>query len=441
MVTWNSVQAGLQADPAIKLDNLVGQEVGNTGYRARRKGMGNLQRERNGIWTIRVTIDGRRICKSTGTCDRGRAEKILQKFLAPYGLGENKITLMQAWRKYELSPKRRDLSPTTLISKKRVWHFFANWVEEHHPQCTALHHVTTEVITEFLAEYRIGHTGSTYNNNICVIREIFHTLSKEAGIYDDPWEGIKLKNDDSHVRRELSVLELKRLMTCACELGDIWRKLFTIGIYTGLRLGDCCKLDWSCVLLDRGIIQVIPQKTRVHRKGKPVTIPIHPTLLATLMETPPDKQYGFVVPELGQWYSSGKTHPVQHALKQIFHAAGIRTGVMLEGRTRATPDASFHSLRHTFVSLAVNAGVPIAVVQSIVGHESNTMTRHYYHEDLKGLISAVSAIPTLDTGKRPVIDVKSNDPEVVGAAVAIAALPAIEAKDAKTVSPLAEEQK
>ena len=48
-----------------------------------------------------------------------------------------------------------------------------------------------------------------------------------------------------------------------------------------------------------------------------------------------------------------------------------------------------------FVSLAANAGVPLHIVQSIVGHESTAMTRHYYHENLTALKSAVAAIPTL----------------------------------------------
>ena len=69
--------------------------------------------------------------------------------------------------------------------------------------------------------------------------------------------------------------------------------------------------------------------------------------------------------------------------------------VKIEGRRHKTPEATFHSLRHTFVSFAANAGVPLHIVQSIVGHESTAMTRHYYHENIAALKSAVAAIPTL----------------------------------------------
>ena len=86
---------------------------------------------------------------------------------------------------------------------------------------------------------------------------------------------------------------------------------------------------------------------------------------------------------------------VSHELSSIFKQANIQTSVRLEGRHRKTPEATFHSLRHTFVSFAANAGVPLHIVQSIVGHESTAMTRHYYHENIDALKSAVAAIPTL----------------------------------------------
>ena len=69
--------------------------------------------------------------------------------------------------------------------------------------------------------------------------------------------------------------------------------------------------------------------------------------------------------------------------------------IRVEGRCRKTVVASFHSIRHTFVSLSANAGVPLPVVQSIVGHCSTAMTRHYYHENLDALRSAVASIPVI----------------------------------------------
>ena len=73
----------------------------------------------------------------------------------------------------------------------------------------------------------------------------------------------------------------------------------------------------------------------------------------------------------------------------------VVTSIKIEGRRHKTPEATFHSLRHTFVSFAANAGVPLHIVQSIVGHESTAMTRHYYHENHAALKRAVAGILTL----------------------------------------------
>lgn len=98
---------------------------------------------------------------------------------------------------------------------------------------------------------------------------------------------------------------------------------------------------------------------------------------------------------LADYYKNSKWR-ISHGLELIFKAAHIETSVKIEGRRTRTPEATFHSLRHTFVSLAANAGVPLPVVQSIVGHSSTAMTRHYYHENEEMLRQAVAAIPSLD---------------------------------------------
>ena len=208
---------------------------------------------------------------------------------------------------------------------------------------------------------------------------------------------------------------MKRLLGAAkSHSPSDWHTLFLIGIYTGLRLGDCCLLEWKDVNLDRGIIQVIPRKTRKHSRGMPVTIPIHPALLEALRNrigipsdasnrtsgapcessvtpTPPS---GYVLPAISDLYLHSHWQ-ISYTLESIFKAAGIKTSVKIDGRVRATPEATFHSLRHTFVSLAANAGVPLPVIAAIVGHSSTAMTRHYYHESEAALRRAVTAVPRL----------------------------------------------
>ena len=390
---------------------------------AREKGMGSLQLEKSGRWTMRVGINGKRYSRTTRTTDREKAEKFLERFLGPLGLGSRRLPLADVWLEYVKSPDRRDLAQSTLNAKRLVWMDFARWMEHHHLEVGNLAEVTHEAIAEYLACIRAEVCASTYNARICVLREIFHVLAAKAGLVDDPWEGVRLHADDCHSRRELTLDEIERLMKAAAKAGSEWKRLFTIGIFTGLRLGDCCCLAWNSVNLERGVIQLIPTKTRKHAHGQPVTIPIHPQLKAELEvvscelgavssgkgEVVSDRinkidkigsvENGrargvYVNPTLADYYKNSKWR-ISHGLELIFKAAHIETSVKIEGRRTRTPEATFHSLRHTFVSLAANAGVPLPVVQSIVGHSSTAMTRHYYHENEDVLRQAVAAIPAI----------------------------------------------
>ena len=421
---------------------------------AREKGMGNLQREKSGRWTMRVGINGKRYCRSTRTKDRDQAERVLQRFLAPFGLGEHRLPLADVWMEYLKSPNRNELAQATLNGKRNTWMQFAKWMEHFYLPVKDLGGITSDMIAEYLACVRTEVCASTYNTRVCIRREIFRTLAKKAGLEEDPWEGVRLRPDDSHSRRELTMEELKRLLDAAKKVGspscasltsgkdsasplfcasltsgkdsasplNEWYKLMLIGIYTGLRLGDCCRLDWSQISIAQGVIQLVPRKTRRHHQ-RLVTIPIHPALGRALIsgeaESFPlqDKdgslhseaegipaglrllhaqslRSGPVLPMIAEMYAHSRWQ-VSHELSRIFRAANIQTSVRLEGRHRRTPEATFHSLRHTFVSFAANAGVPLHIVQSIVGHESTAMTRHYYHENFDALKSAVAAIPTL----------------------------------------------
>ena len=60
---------------------------------AREKGMGSLQLEKSGRWTMRVGIKGKRYSRSTRTTDREKAEKFLERFLSPLGLGSRRLLL------------------------------------------------------------------------------------------------------------------------------------------------------------------------------------------------------------------------------------------------------------------------------------------------------------------------------------------------------------
>ena len=221
---------------------------------------------------------------------------------------------------------------------------------------------------------------------------MWDVLADKARLTVNPWAKMKHKAEDkTATRRELTVDELRRV--CEGTKGEL-RTLFAVGIYTGLRLGDCALLDWGNVDLTRRMISVVPRKTKRHAHGKPVVIPIHAVLSAVLAETPPDARTGYVMPKIAEEYGRASSL-VTRRIQKHFQACGIRTAHKDNEDARAVVEVGFHSLRHTFVSLSANAGVPLAHVQAIVGHSNPAMTRHYFHVSENALQNAVGALPNV----------------------------------------------
>ena len=58
-------------------------------------------------------------------------------------------------------------------------------------------------------------------------------------------------------------------------------------------------------------------------------------------------------------------------------------------------ELSFHSLRHTAVSLLKDAGVPDAVVMALVGHGTAAMSARYTHVGREALDKAAKTLPEI----------------------------------------------
>ena len=402
----------------------------------RGKGTGSLQRESTGVYTIRVVFNGQRFAKSTGTRDRDKALKMLEEFVAPFvhkdklmalkmlearvaGVekraeieeeNRTQILLCNSWWYYIDSCRRRDVSERSLVTKKNVWENFVSWIGLVYEENMEVRAVTPEIAEAYLLYLKRCVSSSTWNSRLCYLREIYRVIMGKARAKVNPFDGIPLLPKDCHSRRELAPVEIRRLLAEAEKRGSDWRTLVLTGLYTGLRLGDCCRLTWEKVNLEREIIQLIPSKTRRISPNRTVTIPIHPHLAKAYQKLSVGRKHSdeggekesggsaepnYILPEIGRMYEQGP-HRVSFNLEKIFKAAGIQMSVAVDGRRWKVPEATFHSLRHTFVSMAANAGIPLHIIQSIVGHESRAMTWHYYHEDEGMLRKAIATIPSFE---------------------------------------------
>jgi integrase len=173
----------------------------------------------------------------------------------------------------------------------------------------------------------------------------------------------------------------------ACGDDTEWRGLVLFGLYLGQRLGDLAKLTWRSVNFETGEIAFTTRKT-----GRRIVLPLVQPLIDYLTALPAsDNPNAFIFPNAA---SAKRTGSLSNQFREILADAGLvaprgheATG---KGRSQAreTSEISFHSLRHSAVTMLKASGLSDVFAREIVGHESAAISRHYTHLSTDDLRSA-----------------------------------------------------
>jgi len=399
------------------------------------------------VWTVA----GKKYMRTTGKRDRRKAATELGRIMEPFVAGDEVTTLQNiaariegrtaeitrledehnpplslipSWDAYLSAPGRPDSGPKTLCQYESHYDQFVSWIKKQHPDGILMRDVSQEMARSY-AEHltQRGLSANRFNKHIRFLELMFRVLKDKARVPLNPWENIRRKRQIPQGRRELTIDELRRVCTAA--KGEM-RLLLAIGIYTGLRLGDCATLRWGEVDLKRSIIRRIPNKTAI-RNPKPIHIPIHSSLAAILNELPQEGRGDYVLPETAASYlrdpsivtNNVRVHMEANKISVHKPGTGFETVIAADGKkkqvhsgTRACVEVGFHSLRHTFVSMCREANAPLSVVESMVGHSNPAMTRHYTHTSELAAASAVNSLPAVMGDMPALLPAKTRDEEL-----------------------------
>ena len=317
------------------------------------------------------------------------------------------LALAQAWAAFLRSTERHDCGKSTLVSYESCWSRFETWAQREHPEAPLLRDITPDIAKEYLESMNHGTIAPrTFNAHLHFLRYFFRVLTTEARLTENVWKKAKSKADIILSRRELTVEELKKV--CDAAQGEL-KLLFAIGLYTGLRLGDVATLKWSEVDLKRHQIRRVPNKT-ARRLPQAITIPIHPAIATMLADIPANERDTiYVLPQSANTYLNRARSKLTKQIQKHFEDCGIKTTEEREVGSRARVVVGFHSLRHTFVSMAREAGAPLAVIEGLVGHHSVSLTRHYTHVSETASQNAIGLLPSLNGDKAALAIIPARD--------------------------------
>lgn len=166
--------------------------------------------------------------------------------------------------------------------------------------------------------------------------------------------------------------------------GNRFERLFTVDLFTGLRMGEILALSWDCIDFEKGTLRVYRQLHQVKgqyfygtlKNDKPRQLTVAPTVLEVLKEQRAqqrlwklaagsawDNQEDLVFTnEIGQHLSPNTVRAALHKVTDQIGIDGFR----------------FHDLRHSFAVASLQAGDDLKTLQTNLGHHTAAFTMAVY---------------------------------------------------------------
>lgn len=293
-----------------------------------------------------------------------------------------------------LKEKEAETKPATMEFYRSATTRFADFIGT--KDNGDIFNVSRPSVVQYRGELLETMSSTSTNHHLKCIKMLFRAAKKNGIIAEDPAESVDTvrKSEEGTERLPFELDDIKKVLALA---DDEWKSIILVGLYIGQRLSDVAKLEWSAVDLDSEKITLVTTKT-----GRRMSLPIATPLKNHLTKTPKEKRQGPLHPHAAAVFAkTGKVSTLSNQFAKLLAAAGLREKVSHtktksgRGAKRDLNALSFHSLRHTAVSLLKAAGVDQATVMEMIGHESEQMSAHYTHVGEESLKKAAAKLPDI----------------------------------------------
>lgn len=263
--------------------------------------------------------------------------------------------------------------------------------------------ITPEMILAFTEEKKNAKVNGgekllsqSYISNILVVLMDLYAYAVREGLCAPLTCKISKPAGKKQKHRILSEKEIKKLIAFLSKEQTPVATGILITLYTGMRIGEICALQWKDVNPDDGVIIIRKTVQRV-RKGEGINgsylrldapktecsmreVPVHPKLAQKLRSRKNADGELYVLTEAKQFMNPA-TYEYQY--HKIMQRAGFA-------------DVRYHNLRHSFTTACVEGKMDIKTLSEILGHAKvNTTLDVYTHPTIGMKQKEISKIPSL----------------------------------------------
>jgi len=355
-------------------------------------------------WQIVESLPGgKKKWTSTRQQDKDKAEAMLAEIVASRGLLKSKGQVIRevildrtlnfadtiasvkhsfedAWQVYLADGVTQDMMERSRNSVRLHYTAFATWCISRNVQ--HVEDVSYDVAMAYMKHRKEQGAGDgTLINVRNCLSGAFKRIKRPLKLLENPFEDVRNpRRPNRKTHRCFTQEELTQLMD---SLPWDWQLLIKIAYYTGLRFGDCCCFRIECVR--DGV--AYPEPRKLTRYAQKLAIPLPEDLLADIRKASGERKTGYLLPERAEKYLNQDNEQAYY-FGQKLEELGIP-------KLNEYGLLDFHSIRHTFNTRLIEAGVDEGVRMKLTGH-TNLKTNQIYNHATEAARRAVAKLPKLE---------------------------------------------
>lgn len=355
--------------------------------------------EERGLYYVCLNLGkdetGKYIKTYVTTTTKAQAKEVLKKHEMERAAGKtvlpNKISLAEATEKY-IAYKELHLAETTIYGYRKILN---NHIKPYFAE-KPLQSVSLQDIQNYEIFKSKTLSMSSVKKHIELLKSVFQDACRKSLINENPLLLMERRPKGSRWRECMNAQEASEL--CASVEGTYLEAPVVLAVYLGLRRGEVLGLRWSDVDFEAGILHIANTRTKAGGKvieKEPKTeksnrvMLMSPPVISALKNTfarrganrRADRKYvdsGYVVTK-----PDGSPFSPNY-LSEAFHKHVLKLNMK---------HIRFHDLRHSFASIANEAGTPMNEISSAMGHANIGVTASVYtHEFSQTKCVAVNAV-------------------------------------------------
>ena len=246
--------------------------------------------------------------------------------------------------------------------------------------------LSTEIIEDFienqLVEGRLDRTGGLAPKTVIDLLAIIKSTIEYAQYKGFPvicnLSRLSVKRKDKEMR-VLTTSERESLISILMEDMDSFKFGVFLALYTGIRIGELCALQWKDIDFARATLKVRKtiqriQNTDGHATSKTKIVISEPKSKSSIREIPLSP----LVMEISWKFATCPEFYVLTGTDRYIEPRTMQNHFKLYVKQSGISDANFHALRHTFATRCVEVGFEIKSLSEILGHASVNITLNRY---------------------------------------------------------------